>query len=379
VESFKDYWKHLSDGGFLSIIHVFGERMFTTALEALKELKVPEPEKKFFIIQAKKGFNYFFMKKGDINSNETEILEYFTEKFSHRFDIEIVYRPDQKMDNLYYKLISPNGPKIMEESSVNLLPVRDNSPYFNQANKIGQFGFKNNYITGMAKLVINKSLLYSNSVYLTILFATLLFSFFFIYLPLKMKSKVQTDRNMVTYFFLIGMAFIIVEIILIKIFQLFLGNPAYSISIIIFSLLLSSGIGSLLSEKINQLFKKRTIMVITLFVVFVLIIYSLFLFDIVYALIRFSLFLRFIISFLLISVIGLPMGIFFPTGLKYLGETNKSMIGWAWGANAFATVLGSVITVIVAINWNFTLTLNLGTLSYLTAGILYHWHMKKNG
>jgi len=378
VESFKDYWKHLSDGGFLSIIHVFGERMFTTAFQALKEMKVPEPEKKFFVIQAEKGFNYFFMKKGNINAEETEILEYFTKKFTQLFEIEIVYAPHQKKDNIYYKLISPDSQKIMEQSSVNISPVRDNSPYFNQANKIGQFGFKNNYVKGMAKVVIQKSLLYSNSVYLTILFATLLFSFIFIYLPLRMKSRVKTDRTMVTYFFLIGMAFIIVEIILIKIFQLFLGNPAYSISIIIFSLLLSSGVGSLLSGKISQVFKKRTILFLTIFVVLVLIIFSFFLFDIVYSLIRFGLFLRFVISFLLISVVGLPMGIFFPTGLKYLGETNKSMIGWAWGANAFATVLGSVITVIVAINWNFTVTLNLGAISYLIAGILFHLHLKKS-
>jgi hypothetical protein len=66
------------------------------------------------------------------------------------------------------------------------------------------------------------------------------------------------------------------------------------------------------------------------------------------------------------------MGVFFPTGMRYLGDTNKAMIGWAWGANAFATVLGSVLTVIVAINWNFSYALCFAALSYLLAGVLFN-------
>jgi hypothetical protein len=44
------------------------------------------------------------------------------------------------------------------------------------------------------------------------------------------------------------------------------------------------------------------------------------------------------------------------------------MIGWAWGANSFATVLGSILAVIVSINWNFTLVLALAGIAYLAAG-----------
>jgi hypothetical protein len=63
------------------------------------------------------------------------------------------------------------------------------------------------------------------------------------------------------------------------------------------------------------------------------------------------------------------MGAFFPEGIRRLGETNKIMIGWAWGANSFATVLGSILAVIVSINWNFTLVLVLAGASYLLAGV----------
>jgi spermidine synthase len=374
VESFKDYWNHLYDDGFVSIIHIFGERMFSTAFQALREMGVPNPEKKFFIIQPEKGFNHFFMKKGDIDEEDIQILSTFADKRSAAFKkatFEIFYSPDRKMDNLYYKLASPDYQDVIDQSSVNISPVRDNSPYFNQPNKIGQLSFSNNLLVGWGKDIVKVNKTYSNSVYLSILFISILLSLVLIYLPLKMKSGTRADKRIVLFFFLIGLAFIIVEIILIKIFQLFLGSPAYSISVIIFSLLVSSGIGSLLSDRITRKLKQNSIFYLAVFVFLVLVVYSFFLFKAVYLLIKLGLVFRFLVTVALISVIGLPMGIFFPTAIKRLGETNKSMIGWAWGANAFATVLGSVLTVIIAINWNFTVAMMMGAAGYLLAGFIY--------
>ncbi len=373
VESFKDYWDHLNDDGFLSIIHMFGERMFTTALQALKEMGIENPEKKFYILQPPKGFNYFFMKKGDLNNADIKKLE----KFSRVKNV--AYSPFRELDNVYYDLAGPEFKKTVAGSSVNISPVYDNSPYFNQPNRIGQFSFDNNILLSKeAKKAINVTLKYSNSVYLSILGISLIFSLLFIYLPLRLKTKEATHKPVILYFFLIGMAFIVVEIILIKIFQLFLGNPAYSISAIIFALLVSSGIGSLMSGKVNSILGKKTVLYMSMLIFIVLIIYALFLFNFTYILIHLNLILRFIITLLLISVLGIPMGMMFPTGMRYLGSENKIMIGWAWGANAFATVIGSVITVIIAINWNFSTALILAAILYIISGIVFSNDIKKN-
>jgi hypothetical protein len=72
----------------------------------------------------------------------------------------------------------------------------------------------------------------------------------------------------------------------------------------------------------------------------------------------------------LIALSGFFMGCFFPYGVKTLGEKERSVIGWAWGGNAFATVLGSILTVIVSINWNFTVVLVLAAVAYLFSGWL---------
>jgi len=361
VESFKDYWQHLQPNGLVYIVHWNGERLFATALQALKEMGVERPEEKFFIAQHAGGFNFFFLKKGAFTARDYEIL-----KASSRAPENIVYSPDQRLDNIYYRMMADLD-KTVGESSVNIAPVYDNSPYFNQPNRIGQFRFRNMHIRGMGEKVVNSSIVYSNSIYLSILALSLLFSLLFIYLPLRREKSGAGQKPLILYFFFIGLAFIMVEIIFIKIFQLFLGSPAISISIIIFSLLVSSGVGSLLTARFFRPFGKRMIPAFALYLAGLLTIYGFGLFHILDRFMFLGFSWRVLVSVVLISLAGFFMGAFFPEGVRRLGARDKAMIGWAWGANSFATVVGSIMSVIVSINWNFTAVLVLAALSYLAA------------
>ncbi len=362
VESFKDYWDHLQPDGFVYIVHWNGERLFSTALQALRELGVERPEDKFFIVQYPGGFNNFFLKKGDLSPADYEIL-----KGSVRAGGEIVFSPDQKKDNLYADLVRDLDGAV-RESSVNIAPVYDNSPYFNQPNRIGQFRFANQKLKGMADKVVRSALVYSNSIYLSILGLALLLSLVLIYLPLRRRPTGAGAKPLILYFFFIGLAFILVEIIFIKIFQLFLGSPAISISLIIFSLLVSSGLGSLFSDRIGLRLGTRRIPALAVLLAVVLTAYGFGLFPLLNALMFLPFALRIAASFLLISLAGFFMGFFFPDGIRRLGEGDKTLVGWAWGANSFATVLGSILAVIVSINWNFTAVLAMAGVAYLAAG-----------
>jgi spermidine synthase len=361
VESFKDYWAQLQPDGWVYIVHWNGERLFATALQALKELGIANPKENFFIAQHAGGFNYFFLKKGTFTAQDYEIL-----KAAARLPEDIVYSPDMRLDNLYYRLLDDLDGTV-QKSSVNIAPVYDNSPYFNQPNRIGQFRFKNMQILGMGEGVVRSAIIYSNSIYLSILGLSLLFSFLLIYLPLRRKRSDPGQRPLILYFFFIGLAFIMAEIIFIKIFQLFLGSPAISISIIIFSLLVSSGIGSLLTARVFRPFGKRMIPAFAIFLAALFTFYGFVLFNILNRLIFLDFPLRILVSFILISLAGFFMGAFFPEGIRRLGVKDKTMIGWAWGSNSFATVVGSIMAVIVSINWNFTVVLILAALSYLAA------------
>ena len=363
VESFKDYWDHLQSDGLIYIIHWNGPRLFSTALTALKDMGIERPQDSFFLVQYPSGFNNFFLKKGSWTAADYEIL-----KGSVREEGEIVYSPDMRKDNLYYEMMDDLEAAV-RGSSVNIAPVYDNSPYFNQPNRIGQFRFANMKVQGMAEPIVKSALIYSNSIYLSILFLSLILSFGFIYLPLRRRPTGAGDKPMILYFFFIGLAFILVEIIFIKIFQLFLGSPAISISIIIFSLLVSSGLGSLFSERLAAWLGPRKIGIFAVGLAALLTLYSVGLFRLLNGLIFLPFGLRVAVSFALISLAGFFMGSFFPDGIRRLGRQDKTLIGWAWGANSFATVLGSILTVIVSINWNFSVVLVLAALSYLAAAL----------
>jgi spermidine synthase len=363
VESFKDYWDHLQPDGWVYILHWNGERLFATALKALQEMGVDRPQDRFFIVQYPNGFNHFFLKKGDLTAADYEIL-----KASVRESGEIVYSPDARKDNLYSSMMADLAGTV-RGSSVNISPVYDNSPYFNQPNRIGQFRFRDVQVKGMADKVVRSAIIYSNSIYLSILGLALILSVAFIYLPLRRRPTGPGGKPMIVYFFFIGLAFILVEIIFIKIFQLFLGSPAVSISIIIFSLLVSSGIGSLFSERISRTIGRHTIPALAAFLAVLLTGYGLGLFRLLDLFMALAFPGRVAVAFVLISLAGFAMGFFFPYGIKRLGEQDKALIGWAWGSNSFATVLGSILAVIVSINWNFSLVLALAGLSYLAAGI----------
>ncbi len=362
VESFKDYWDHLQPDGLIYILHWNGERLFATALKALQEMGVDRPQEKFFVVQYAGGFNHFYLKKGEFTPADYETLEGSVGKNGR-----IVYSPNRQEDNLYYRMMD-DLETTTRGSSVNITPVYDNSPYFNQPNRIGQFRFRNIQIDGMGETIVQSALVYSNSIYLSILGLSLLLSFFFILLPLRRKSAGGGQKSLIAYFFFIGLAFIMVEIIFIKIFQLFLGSPAISISIIIFSLLVSSGVGSLFSMRFSRLLGARLATVFSLFLAILFTAYGFGLFRLLDYFIFLPFLLRIAVSFVLISLAGFFMGAFFPDGIRRLGETNKILIGWAWGANSFATVLGSILAVIVSINWNFTIVLILAGVTYLAAG-----------
>jgi hypothetical protein len=58
------------------------------------------------------------------------------------------------------------------------------------------------------------------------------------------------------------------------------------------------------------------------------------------------------------------MGWFMPMGLAALSTRDPGMIPWAWAVNGATSVLGSLGSLIVAMNFGYLTALTLGALSY---------------
>jgi hypothetical protein len=86
---------------------------------------------------------------------------------------------------------------------------------------------------------------------------------------------------------------------------------------------------------------------------------------------------RLLISALLLVPLGSVMGMPFPTGLRALSaplgagtSPRDSAIEWAWAMNAAASVLGSVLAMILAIQFGLNITLACGAIAYASAWLL---------
>jgi hypothetical protein len=87
---------------------------------------------------------------------------------------------------------------------------------------------------------------------------------------------------------------------------------------------------------------------------------------------------RLVISGVLIIPLGFVMGMPFPTGLRALAAlpapefpaSPDNAVEWAWAMNAAASVLGSVLAMVMAIQFGLTLTLACGAAAYLLALLL---------
>ena len=192
-----------------------------------------------------------------------------------------------------------------------------------------------------------------------------------IFLPLILFNRGSSLNNPVNfkggylfYFICLGLGFMLVEIPLIQKFILFLGQPLYAIAVILSSLLIFSGIGSLLSGRFSQdkaLSRLRTILFI-LCLLFVISIYTL--------PVIFETFLgsttpvRVIIAMLLIIPLGILMGMAFPLGIRLLEQDIPAIIPWVWGVNGACSVMGSILAWGLSLNFGYNTTLWTATVIY---------------
>jgi predicted membrane-bound spermidine synthase len=180
----------------------------------------------------------------------------------------------------------------------------------------------------------------------------------------SLNNSVNFSGGYLIYFFCLGLGFMLVEIPLIQKFILFLGQPLYAIAVILSSLLIFSGIGSLLSGKFSQhtvLNRLRTIIPV-LCIFFILYIYGL--------PVIFKTFLgttglvRVILSMVLIAPLGIMMGMAFPLGIRLLEQDGPAMIPWVWGVNGACSVMGSIVAWGLSLNFGYNVALWTATIIY---------------
>jgi hypothetical protein len=165
------------------------------------------------------------------------------------------------------------------------------------------------------------------------------------------------------YFALLGLGFLFIEIPLVQRLILLVGKPVYAMAIVLFGLLIFSGLGSLLSRRMPWRGALAALMILALT-------YPMLLPVLFQATLGLPLGARLVIGVGLLAPLGILMGMPFPKGIAWLERASPDLIPWAWGVNGAVSVVASVLAALVALSAGFTTVLVAGAACYGLAVIV---------
>ena len=155
-----------------------------------------------------------------------------------------------------------------------------------------------------------------------------------------------------------------VEIGLLQRMSVFLGHPIYSLSVLLFSLIMATGLGSLLSEKIRLDTRTKFASWAVLVAGYIMAL-PLWFEDVLLAFGDANLYVRAALCVATIAPAGLLMGFGFPTGMRLITAIDRRPTPWFWGINGVAGVLASIVAVASSIAFGIGTTLIVGATCYL--------------
>ncbi|HET9838466.1 MAG TPA: hypothetical protein VFR84_09545 [Candidatus Angelobacter sp.] len=400
VEAFREYFDHLKPDGMIAITRWEFKRprealrVVSQAIEALHQAGIANPQQHFVIV-ADGGLNedgrpvLVLARKSPFTAAEYGLVANHIGQNPNLVWLNPPGQPEPCGINVqcsmpaidlapvpppnavkplapaaeaFQKLIASNDPRAFaRDYAYNVAPVSDSAPFF-------FFTLKTRYVIENILAGTGHGMDWRINLGVVVLGMLLIISALavlaFLILPLALhrgKSHAQkTGLLALLYFIAVGFGYILVEISLIQRFVLFLGHPTYALTVVVFLLLLSSGAGSVAA--------RRRITTANRILGLLGLIAALIALDVAVlpwllgAAVGLPFVLKLIISAVVLVPLGFLMGMPFPTGLRLVRTVE-----WAWALNAAASVMGSVLAMVIAIHFGLSITLLCAAVAYVLA------------
>jgi len=373
VESISDYFDRLNDNGRLIVVahndmEIF--RLVFTSLSALSKMGItPAAAMKHIYTLGPEMFPVFVLKKSPISPQEAQKIHEnmhehgysthtsfipFVEQVTHAIPLcEKIYVEHEMLNRDLY-LISKgevNPAELTRIADFDLSAVTDNNPFFYK------------FDIGLPLIIT-----------LLLVMSTIALVGGWLIRPGSTQSRYTPKSNILflLLFSFIGVGFMLIEIPLIQKFMLFLGQPIYSVAMLLFSLLIGAGIGSWISGvkwkgRIRAKLCVSAVIVGLITGIYILVLNPIFAFFLGSPFV-----MRIFVSFLLLLPLGFFLGMPFPLGMKMMSEFGfEQYLPRMWGINGIGSVLGSVLSIALAISFGFSYAMALGALLYIFISFLF--------
>jgi hypothetical protein len=168
------------------------------------------------------------------------------------------------------------------------------------------------------------------------------------------------------YFSAIGLGYLAAEIAAIQQLGLLLGHPVYAVAAALVALLVCSGVGSIISDRVPAAAAWRPAALLAVLLVGC----AVGLLPLVRAVQPAPLAVRAVVALLVLAPPALVMGLPFPLGLRALALGESGATAEAWAANGFMSVVAAPLAALLALDRGSPAVLWLAAGAYALAALL---------
>lgn len=404
-EAFRSYFEHLSDDGSLSVMRWLlwppreTLKVAVTAAEVLKEMGAEHPENHIVIIGdahlasvvvKKRPFTWTEINEMSEIIVSTDVLRFvYAPGFSAgvRYYDPLVQRVNFATEQAFELIGSgflaffdalEEGEEdaFVENYYFNIEPVSDDSPFF-----FNYFKFGGEMIPDEMRSIYSDS---SSTMFVTLLvtFVQLLFlSLSMFATPLLFMSKEEKKflpLLQISAFAASGVGFMFVEMTLIQKFTLLFGDPATSAATAIGIMFAFSALGALFGKKILiSLGEKQFFSVLAIVLPLMILGYAVAMPHFIAVCAGYTFALKLALTVLFIFPLGFLAGTVFPVALLLVGEKKPFFIPLAFSSEGAASVIATVVSIIIAIFYGFKFVFVLAAFCYFLALSAMLYFVKK--
>jgi len=287
--------------------------------------------------------------------------------FCQAYDFDLMVAPGLcRNPDMAAILINPQLEELLARLPLDLSPPTDDRPFFFHMLKPGSPPQLAEFDRGPMQLNLEAVRLLGS-----LLQYTALLTLVFVALPLALGSigKQYRYRGLLAllgFFIAIGLGFMMVEISQMQRLMIFLGHPIYGVAVVLFSLLLASGVGSFCSKPVSERIGPGRVMLLLLAA---LVLFALLTPALTGAGRAWPTPSRLALAIGMLLPMGFLMGMPFPMGMTAANRNPQAPLAWYWGVNGATSVLASVAAMTFSLYWGITFTYLLGVGCYLLAAI----------
>jgi spermidine synthase len=381
VDAWKLFLNRLAPNGILSFSRWYAPgvpaeafRLTSLATAALHSVGVTDTRTHILLVRNMRrnieGFDLIgaatiLVSKQPFSATDIDRFEAITRAM--RFDV--VLSPRSALDPVFGALADGEDPaKLLTSLQMNVSAPSDDAPFFFDM-KPFRYLFRKTKVdeSGMFGLQAGEFVI-------VLLLGVTGLAVYFILMPLAKTAKKETLRGSAPYwlfFTAIGVGFMLVEVSQMQRLIVFLGHPTYALSVVLFTLLFSGGIGSFTTSWLLKPYRHGAFRLLLLCV-------GLFVFGLLtpHAIGAFASSttpVRIALATGILFPPGLLMGMAFPLGLKVSSGSFEALLPAFWGVNGAASICASILAMAIAMNAGISAAFWAGFWCYCIGFAAYCW------